>query len=166
MTIAFTWQNDIILLMKVFFEDRDDFYIDLEIEQTSNFHLANAMSNAEEILGYISFYVIIENNRKRIWLNKIATGKEHQNKGVGSKLLEFMECFARQKRAYYVEGRYFPENSSAKSFYENRGYSIEKDGYETFVCKNLSYSDSKDEKFIFNDEKNPEYIDQEMVQTM
>lgn len=148
--------------MKVFFEDRNDLHINLEIETNSNFHLANAMNQTEEILGYVSFYVIIENNRKRIWLNKIATDKEYRNIGIGSKLLEFLECYARRKRIYYIEGRYFPENESAKSFYENRGYSIEKDGYDTFVCKNLPYSAAQDEKIIFKEEQTPEQIEQEL----
>ncbi len=137
--------------MKVYFDDVSEVYIDLEIEDKNGFYLANAMNDIEEIVGYVAFYVISENNRNRIWLNKIATNKEHQNKGIGSKLLEFLECFARQKRAYFIEGRYFPENKSAKSFYENRGYSIEKDGYDTFVFKYLSRFDEKDKNIIFKE---------------
>ena len=71
---------------------------------------------------------------------------EYSHKGIGTKLLNIMEDFAKQKICRRVEGRFFPFGEFgdfAKDLYLKNGYKIYKDGYETYLYKNLSKTNEK-----------------------
>ena len=87
-------------------------------------------------MGKLTFKISNSNNRQ-IWLNNIEVYNEYMHKGVGSALMSAFEYIAYRHRIEYIEGKYYPTNEHAKPFYDSLGYTIEKDGYETFVCKRL-----------------------------
>lgn len=136
--------------MKVVFKDRKDFYLNITCDDLNDFYTVKALSFAEVLLGAMTFKTKQENYCKKIWLYKIETFGEHQQKGVGTKLINFLEFFAQQNGVRFIEGKYYPENDRTKSFYEHRGYSIEKDGYDWFVYKNLNFSDEKNIDILFS----------------
>lgn len=127
--------------MKVVFDDRTDIFLNVDYNSIRNYYTVSALSLDNILLGQMTFKVNKDSFIRKIWLYKIETFSDNQHKGIGSKMLRYLENFARQNQIYYIEGKYFPENEFAKDFYEHRGYLIEKDGYDTLVCKSLSKDD-------------------------
>jgi len=131
--------------MKVVFKDRKDIFLDVSFDNFKNYYTVKTLSLKQVLLGQMTFKIDQESCVRKIWLYKIETFGENQHNGIGSKMLNFLERFAIQKRIFYIEGKYFPENEFAKDFYEHRGYTIEKDGYDWFVCKNLNRQEKLNE---------------------
>ena len=78
------------------------------------------------------------------WLYKVFVNDEYRNMKIGSTLLKLFENFCVQHFVKAVEGKYYPETEDkiVRQFYENNGYSIDKEYYETFILKyNLKKSD-------------------------
>ncbi|NCB48396.1 MAG: GNAT family N-acetyltransferase [Clostridia bacterium] len=128
--------------MKVVFKDKKDIFLDISFDSFKNYYTVRTFSLKNVLLGQMTFKIDQESFTKKIWLYKIETYGENQHNGIGSKMISFLERFAIQKRIYYIEGKYFPENDKAKDFYEHRGYTIEKDGYDWFVCKSLNHQEN------------------------
>lgn len=99
--------------------------------------------NGSKVMGYATFKLKRQRFLDSIWLYKIETNKEYAHKGVGSAVINLLEYFAYQNRAHTVEGKYFPKNEFAKPFYDKFGYSIEKEGYETYIYKTLDFKTIK-----------------------
>jgi len=131
--------------MKVDFKDNKNIFLEVSFDNLNNYFTVNALSCDNVVLGFITFSIKQGCFCKKIWINKIETVEEHREKGVGSKLINYLENFAKENRIGYIEGKFFPSNASAKNFYEHRGYSIEQDGYEKFVCKSISQNEKKKE---------------------
>ncbi|MBE5739090.1 MAG: GNAT family N-acetyltransferase [Clostridiales bacterium] len=99
------------------------------------YYKAEAFSEDGEVMGVITFK---PDGRGSMWLQYIATNEKFQNMGVGDALLSVMEYRAVTTRIRNIEGKFYPSNDKAKPFYENRGYNIYKDGYETYLDKSLN----------------------------
>ena len=67
----------------------------------------------------------------------ISVYDEYRNMKIGSTLLKLFENFCIQHFVKSVEGKYYPETEDkvVRKFYENNGYSIDKEYYETFISK-------------------------------
>lgn len=100
--------------------------------------------DGSNVMGYASFKVKRRQYQDSIWLYKIETNPNYAHMGVGTATICLLEYFALNKRVQVIEGKYFPKNEFAKPFYEKYGYSIEKDGYETFIFKYLDYKKIKE----------------------
>ena len=134
--------------MKVYFKDKKDLYLEVTYDDFNNYYAVKAMSFDDVLLGILNFKIIQENFYKKIWLYKIETFSEHQYKGVGSKMIIFLENFAKQNKVRYIEGRYYPENKDVVKFYKKRGYMPEIDGYEQLICKDIDQKDELDKNVI------------------
>lgn len=99
--------------------------------------------DGSDVMGYATFKLKRQRYFDSVWLYKIETNKEYAHKGVGSAVINLLEYFAYQNRAHTVEGKFFPENEYAKPFYDKFGYSIEKEGYETYIYKTLDFKTIK-----------------------
>ena len=86
----------------------------------------------------------IEPYSRNLWLTKIFVNESERFKGVGQKLIDALEYFAKSRHIDNIEGKFYPDNLYAKDFYEKNGYEIWKDGYETYVSKSfLTYKKRK-----------------------
>lgn len=75
--------------------------------------------NLEQV-GYIYFKLL----SKHVWINKIYVDEKYRQYGIGTKLLKKMENFAKQNGANRVEGKFMPECSGVREFYEKNGYYV------------------------------------------
>ena len=91
----------------------------------------------ENKVGEVTFSIKRESFLRKAWLNKISVVERYQNQGIGKALLVCFEKFCLDYRVDIIDGKYFPENDIATHFYPNNGYSIDKDGYETYIYKML-----------------------------
>ena len=114
-----------------------------------NEYQAQAIADNGDIMGTISF--LIKRKDHTVWLRKIETNPKYQHQGVGQALLDTLEYFTIQKRLCLIEGKFYPDNEFARPFYLKNNYSIDKDGYDTFVSKYLSHdkiADNLQDRFI------------------
>lgn len=134
--------------MRVDFKDRNDLYLEVAYDDFKDYYAVKAMSSADDLLGLLTFKIKQENYYKKIWLYIIETYGKNQHKGVGSKMIIFLEDFAKQNKVRYIEGKYYPENKEAVKFYEKRGYVLDIDGYEQLICKNIDQKSELDKDMI------------------
>jgi GNAT superfamily N-acetyltransferase len=87
--------------------------------------------------GYVNFFQSSD-GYPTIWIYRIEVVEGHKFKGIGQKLLEFVEEYANLNNIKYVEGIFFPINEYAETFYLKNGYKICKEGYETIVSKDIT----------------------------
>ena len=114
-----------------------------------NEYQAQALADNGDIMGSISF--LIKRKDRLVWLRKIETRPEYQHQGVGQALLDTLEYFTIQKRLCMIEGKFYPDNEFARPFYIKNNYSIDKDGYDTFISKYLSHdkiADNLQDRFV------------------
>lgn len=107
----------------------------IECVKNNNFYEVKAIGENFDVMGYANF--IFCPTDKKVWLYKIETKERYQGQGVGQAVLDIMECVIVSKRYNKIDGKFFPTNEHARPFYEKNGYTIEKDGYETYVGKVL-----------------------------
>ena len=90
----------------------------------------------QEVVGYLTYK--IDYKTRSSWLYKVAVPSEYRTCGIGSDLMAIYENECCLNRLNYIEGKFYPEGEDGdkvRTFYENRGYSVYKDGYETYVGK-------------------------------
>lgn len=64
----------------------------------------------------------LKNNDSCIYIHRLAVNPLHQNSGIGNKLMEYAENYARNKQLTSVRLDTFSKNLKNQKFYENRGY--------------------------------------------
>ena len=137
-----------------------DVLINLEIKKEDNFYemIATDAKTGEKI-GFVNFSIKFARSRV-VWLQKIFVEQDKQNKGFGKALLFAFEKFCVDKRAEYIEGKYYPENETAVHFYKNNGYKIEIDGYDKLIGKTLNKTQVEEnyKKIEVKEEKKQEDI--------
>ena len=122
--------------------EQEDFEVKIVYNQAENFYTINAYNTKGEVVCHATFKTSY--SPRQIWLYKIATAENYQHKGYATAVIKAMEYFAFKSRFDQIEGKYYPENEHAKSFYDKHGYIIYKDGYESYVSKALDFEDIKD----------------------
>lgn len=95
-----------------------------------------ALSDNDTIMGKATF--VIKPRQRTVWLRKIETYPQFQDKGVGQALLDVLEYFTVSKGLRHIEGKFYPDNEFAKPFYLKNDYDIYKEDYETYVEKYLN----------------------------
>ena len=90
-------------------------------------------------IGIVNFSLKCNGYSNNLWINIIDVKDEYQFKGIGQALLDAVETFAKMRRVYAIEGRFYPRNQYARNFYEKNGFEIYKDGYETYLFKSMNY---------------------------
>ena len=101
-----------------------------------NFNEIICMDNSK-IVGFLIYRI----HNSTAWLNKIKVEKDYRCCGIGKTLLNLFENDCINSYRKYIEGKFYPEDEDGyivKNFYEHNGYSVEKDGYETMIFKNLN----------------------------
>lgn len=128
-----------------------DYY--LKFEAKEKYWQIDAYNEKDENIGYVNML----KNSRGLWLNKIFVEEQERFQGVGQALLNAFEAFIERFGYTYVEGKFYPENTYAREFYEKNGYTIDKDGYETYVSKDFYKKKCKDERTdkdsLFEDSK-------------
>ncbi|MFT4326012.1 MAG: GNAT family N-acetyltransferase [Candidatus Woesearchaeota archaeon] len=76
-----------------------------------------------ELLGYITFKPFFPGH-KHCEIYWLAVRKEHQNKGIGSKLLGYIELYAKEHNFRKICLYTGKDMLTTRKFYENRGYSF------------------------------------------
>ncbi len=93
--------------------------------EKGDYHVFCALDGNSELVGYICFGPIpmTDNCYDLYW---IAVDEKFSRRGVGRKLLEFMEGFAVREgaRRIYVDTSSTPPYEPARSFYEKHGYHL------------------------------------------
>lgn len=76
------------------------------------------------------------------YLNRIEIENfKYAHLGLCSQILKIIEQISIEKRCKFIEGKFCPFGElgpHAKSFYNKNGYEIYKDGYETYISKDLT----------------------------
>ena len=114
----------------------------LRYPEKGDYHVFCATDDSGSIAGYICFGPIplTDGSYDLYW---IVVDKEFSRKGVGRKLLMFMEEFVARKRArhIYVDTASTPAYEAARSFYKKNGYRV--------VCVLDDFYRKGDNKVIF-----------------
>lgn len=131
--------------IKVKLTNKEEIVHTLDIQKQQNFYSVSCIKNKEKI-GFINFE--IKNNKT--WIYKIETNKNYLHQGVGTALIDMMEYISMLNKIERVEGKYYPENEYAKTFYEKYGYYIpnQKRSWDEYdetwtMFKNLDYNKIK-----------------------
>lgn len=90
------------------------------------------LNKTNEEIGFANYK---KTNVSTAWLYNIKIEEKFQGNGLGNLLMYAFENECVDKSVKYVEGKYYPTNNHAKSFYNKHNYSIDKDGYETYIYK-------------------------------
>ena len=64
----------------------------------------------------------LKNNDSCIYIHRLAVNPVHQNSGIGNKLMDYAENYARKKQLTSVRLDTFSKNLKNQKFYERRGY--------------------------------------------
>ncbi|MBQ7884973.1 MAG: GNAT family N-acetyltransferase [Clostridia bacterium] len=121
--------------------EQEEFEVKIIYDQAENYYTINAYNTHGEV---VSFATLKPNySPRQMWLYKISTLENYQHKGYATAVLKVMEYLSIQLRFNCIEGKYFPENEHAKTFYDKHGYTVYKDGYESYVTKVLDYEEIK-----------------------
>jgi len=113
--------------MKVFFNNKKDVFIDCLYDNVKNEYTAKILSDSKIFLGKMTFRIDINIQFNRVWLYNIEILENFRKKGYGTKLIEFLEFFAKQNKSFYIEGIYDPDTHNSKNFFIKNGYEIEED---------------------------------------
>ena len=140
----FEFLNDEDQDFVVEFKDKKDFKLNVncqkELGDAENdfcnkyYFSANMQNKNGDDLGLISFN--IENN-DYVFFGVVFVNSNSKNKGVGSKLVEFLEFVAQQKGIANIVGDFDTDDSAAAIFYEKRGYQIIKTNNYEIVQKSI-----------------------------
>jgi Predicted acetyltransferase len=104
--------------------DFGELFIRLQKMKSDDKHLTIVAESEDTIIGFIGFYKGIAYNYdgEYIQIIALAVAEEHQNKGIGSKLLRWVEDYAIQHgiRSFGVNSGL--KRAEAHAFYEHNGY--------------------------------------------
>lgn len=81
--------------------------------------------DGDKAIGYLSLVFAKFKKYKRNSYLVIALRAEYRGRGIGSKLMEEAENFAKRHGKYRVELEVFAKNTNAVRLYEQRGYIVE-----------------------------------------
>ena len=124
----------------------NEYYFDFVPQQ--DWYEIKAFNEKKEVVGFVSMLIRSERCFPSIWLMKIFVNESERYQGIGQKLIEALECFAKMRHISYIEGKFYPDNSYARTFYEKNGYEIWKDDYETFVSKTLTKNNNNTKEML------------------
>ena len=106
-------------------------------DDINGYHFVSANLNNAEV-ATASFKL----KKRACYINRIELKSEQLSHcGICSKILSLIENIALSNGCYEVNGKFYPFGSlgeHAKAFYIKNGYEIYKDGYETYIFKQLS----------------------------
>lgn len=113
-TIKFNNNDDISLNVNCEKELEDDSYL-------RYYFYATAENKQGQELGRISFNI---ENDEYVFFGVLLVDDKYGRKGVGSKLVEFMEYVAQQRGVSSIGGDFDPKDERAGMFYHKKGYKI------------------------------------------
>jgi ribosomal protein S18 acetylase RimI-like enzyme len=79
-------------------------------------------------------YCHVENNNNQLYLRMMVVHPNHQNKEIGTKLLNVFICSGK-KQSKSLRLQVFKINIRAKEFYEKHGFVIESENPTSYVMK-------------------------------
>lgn len=121
--------EEIVEIEKECFNDYFEFK-DIKYEVMDNpFSKVYILILDKKIIGYIDFWITFDSAT----ITKIAIRKQYQNKGYGTKLMEFLiSSLKEEKEVLFLTLEVRKSNAKAVSFYEKFGFSkinVKKDYY-------------------------------------
>lgn len=119
-----------IFKKKIRLYDKREYQLELWHDEVRNYYALRCVDGVKE-MGLLTFNA----RNGRAWIYNVSTRPQYQNIGVGRTMLVVFESFLSAKKITLIEGKFYPTNEFAKPLYENLGYKIEKDGYETMLYK-------------------------------
>lgn len=123
--------------------EKEEFNVGILHEQLDDFYTINAYNSKGEVVCTATAKP--QRLLSQMWLYKISTKEGYQHKGYATAVLKTLEYLTQYLRYRWIEGKFYPDNEFAKPFYDKHGYTIYKDGYETFVIKTLDYDEIKED---------------------
>ncbi len=95
--------------------------------------IINAVYNNKNI-GYVSFVV----KRGKAWLYKVFVNEVFRHLKIGTNLIKLFENYCVEHLVKDIEGKYYPEEKDeiVRKFYQDNGYSIDREYYDIYVSKN------------------------------
>lgn len=118
--------------LKAKFNTDEDVRFELFYTPAKDYYTLRCLNKNQE-MGFLTFQI----NEANAWLYYVCTHPQYRHSGVGLALLAVFEKYVFDNGVCRIEGKFYPENQFAKQLYDKAGYSIEKDGYDTLVCKNI-----------------------------
>lgn len=107
--------------------------------QDKDYYTILCFDDAGICAGRASFKISKMGYRPSIWIYKIETFENFQNRGLGKAILDTVEMFAKLKRIYIIEGKFYPDNEYAEPFYIKNGYGIDRDYSSCEIYKHLVF---------------------------
>ena len=104
-----------------------------------DYYSLNAWSKDNKEMGFLTYKIMSDG----IWVLKLETYEEYQNKGVASALMDLLEYECKKNCKDVIEGKFYPSNQFAKPFYENRGYLIEHETYGQTIFKYIPKNETE-----------------------
>lgn len=112
-------------------------YLEIQLNHLeNNEYEILALADNDTVMGMATF--AIKPKERKVWLRKIETLPQFQDKGVGQALIDVLEYFTATNGLRHIEGKFYPDNDYAKPFYLKNDYDIYKEDYETYVGKFLN----------------------------
>ncbi len=108
---------------------RQDVRLGGQLEEQVRDGAVHIICDPERILGYVSFAQVFNH----LFIESIAILPEHQRKGLGSQLLEFVEGVAIKRDIGSIKLFADEKNTGNIAFYDNRGYQ------KTGSCEELDF---------------------------
>jgi RimJ/RimL family protein N-acetyltransferase len=96
------------------------------LEQTGRGVVLLAMTGNRRIAGYLSAFTgHFERNRGSVFIAVIGLREAYRGRGIGTRLFEEVEAWARRRRAWRLELRVSSLNERGQALYHKRGFAIE-----------------------------------------
>lgn len=156
-------EKDIAILSKI-----KDLYKDnlqnIRLAKIKNDNLLLLVKENKETYQAINAYVLLNNELKHAGfcnykigkgiffdietiISTIKTFNEFQNLSIATYIERFLSEITTARRVNNISGKFYPDNEFAENFYNSKGYEIVKDGYETFILKNITEKEIQTNNF-------------------
>lgn len=119
---------------------RKDYNIKIFYDKIDNYYEIKAYNDTNMEVANLTFKTIYSPER-HIWLYNVVTNENYKNQGYATALLKVLEYVAYVYKIDVVEGKYYPTDKNANIFYENNGYKIYREYYDTFLYKKIDFKE-------------------------
>ena len=86
-------------------------------------------TDGDKVTGYLMFN-IQQRVKKALWVDEVIVDKNYQHQGIGKKLIEKAENYAKEQKCDSIELCCWAFNTDAEKFYNNINYTVQRTIYE------------------------------------
>lgn len=123
------------------------FALDENLFEYNHSFIAKAKNNQNQTIGGVMFDIKTD---KSVYLVEIDVDEKYQRKGIGTKMLDFVEYVARDFGATCIKGIRRKDNPNNILFYVKNGYKVQDNKDSSSIEKKLNYKRTFDNFEIVN----------------